>query len=83
VVSAQDVGRSCGGDAAEQRHGVEQLGARKPIDEIIASMNQVAEGVKASSVIMEFAARGGARWRGVPRDVRSSAIDLSPSGSGF
>lgn len=31
------------------------MGAGKPIDEIIASMNQVAEGVKAASVIMEFA----------------------------
>src|SRR5215469_6083507 len=37
------------------RHVGEQLGAGKQIDEIIASMNQVAEGVKAASVIMEFA----------------------------
>ncbi len=28
----------------------EQLGAGKPIDEIIASMSQVAEGVKAAGV---------------------------------
>src|ERR1700737_1500783 len=41
------------------RHVGEQLGAGKPIDEIIASMNQVAEGVKAGSVIMEFAERYG------------------------
>ena len=34
-------------------------GAGKPIDEIISSMNQVAEGVKASSVIMEFADKCG------------------------
>jgi NAD-dependent glycerol-3-phosphate dehydrogenase C-terminus len=37
------------------RHVGEQLGAGKPIDEIIASMNQGAEGVKAASVVMEFA----------------------------
>lgn len=37
----------------------EQLGAGKPLDEILASMNQVAEGVKASRVIMEFAAQYG------------------------
>src|ERR1700734_4524651 len=37
----------------------EQLGAGNPIDEIIASMNQVAEGVKAASVIMEFAEKHG------------------------
>jgi glycerol-3-phosphate dehydrogenase (NAD(P)+) len=32
-----------------------KLGAGKPIDEIIVSMNQVAEGVNAASVVMEFA----------------------------
>src|ERR1700732_3409614 len=42
---------------SRNRHVGEQLGAGKPIDEIIASMNQVAEGVKAASVIMEFAER--------------------------
>jgi glycerol-3-phosphate dehydrogenase (NAD(P)+) len=40
---------------SRNRHVGEQLGAGKPIDEIIASMNQVAEGVKAASVVMEFA----------------------------
>jgi glycerol-3-phosphate dehydrogenase len=29
--------------------------ASQPIDEIIASMNQVADGVKAVGVVMEFA----------------------------
>src|ERR1700752_2192628 len=37
----------------------EQIGAGKPIDEILASMDQVAEGVKAASVIMELAERYG------------------------
>jgi glycerol-3-phosphate dehydrogenase (NAD(P)+) len=45
----------CTSQRSRNRHVGEQLGAGKPIDEIIASMNQVAEGVKASSVIMEFA----------------------------
>jgi glycerol-3-phosphate dehydrogenase (NAD(P)+) len=35
------------------------LGSGKTVQEIIASMNQVAEGVKAASVIMEFAEKYG------------------------
>ena len=46
---------TCTSKRSRNRHVGEQLGAGKPIDEIIASMNQVAEGVKAASVIMEFA----------------------------
>jgi glycerol-3-phosphate dehydrogenase (NAD(P)+) len=46
---------TCTSQRSRNRHVGEQLGAGKPIEEIIASMNQVAEGVKASSVIMEFA----------------------------
>jgi glycerol-3-phosphate dehydrogenase (NAD(P)+) len=46
---------TCTSQRSRNRHVGEQLGAGKPIDEIIASMKQVAEGVKASSVIMEFA----------------------------
>mgnify|MGYP000604349411 CR=1 FL=1 len=46
---------TCTSQRSRNRHVGEQLGAGKPIDEIIASMNQVAEGVKASSVIMSFA----------------------------
>ena len=37
----------------------EQLGLGKTIDEIIADMNQVAEGVKTSAVVMELAERYG------------------------
>ncbi|MGO9098335.1 MAG: NAD(P)H-dependent glycerol-3-phosphate dehydrogenase [Mycobacterium sp.] len=46
---------TCTSQRSRNRHVGEQLGAGRPIDEIIASMNQVAEGVKAASVIMEFA----------------------------
>src|ERR1700739_2545216 len=46
---------TCTSKRSRNRHVGEQLGAGKQIDEIIASMNQVAEGVKAASVIMEFA----------------------------
>src|SRR6516162_10125454 len=46
---------TCTSQRSRNRHVGEQLGAGKQIDEIIASMSQVAEGVKASSVIMEFA----------------------------
>ena len=37
----------------------EEIGAGKTIDEVLAGMNQVAEGVKAASVIMEFADKYG------------------------
>jgi len=50
---------TCTSQRSRNRHVGEQLGAGKSIDEIIASMNQVAEGVKASSVIMEFADKYG------------------------
>ena len=50
---------TCTSQRSRNRHVGEQLGAGKPIDEIIASMNQVAEGVKAASVIMEFAKKYG------------------------
>src|ERR1700743_2211109 len=46
---------TCTSQRSRNRHVGEQLGAGKPIDEIIASMNQVAEGVNAVSVVMEFA----------------------------
>ncbi|KUI30515.1 glycerol-3-phosphate acyltransferase [Mycobacterium sp. IS-1496] len=46
---------TCTSQRSRNRHVGEQLGAGKPIDEIISAMNQVAEGVKASKVIMEFA----------------------------
>ena len=50
---------TCTSQRSRNRHVGEQLGAGKTIDEIISSMNQVAEGVKAASVIMEFADKYG------------------------
>jgi glycerol-3-phosphate dehydrogenase (NAD(P)+) len=50
---------TCTSQRSRNRHVGEQLGSGKSIDEIIASMNQVAEGVKAASVIMEFAEKYG------------------------
>jgi len=50
---------TCTSQRSRNRHVGEQLGAGKPIDEIISSMNQVAEGVKAATVIMEFADKYG------------------------
>jgi len=50
---------TCTSQRSRNRHVGEQLGAGKSIDEVIASMNQVAEGVKAASVIMEFADKFG------------------------
>ncbi|MBX7432678.1 NAD(P)H-dependent glycerol-3-phosphate dehydrogenase [Mycobacterium sp. Y57] len=50
---------TCTSQRSRNRHVGEQLGAGKPIEEITGSMNQVAEGVKAASVIMEFADKYG------------------------
>lgn len=46
---------TCTSQRSRNRHVGEQLGRGKTVEEIITSMNQVAEGVKAASVIMEFA----------------------------
>jgi glycerol-3-phosphate dehydrogenase (NAD(P)+) len=48
---------TCTSQHSRNRHVGEQLGAGKSIDEAIASTSQVAEGVNAASVIMEFAER--------------------------
>jgi glycerol-3-phosphate dehydrogenase (NAD(P)+) len=50
---------TCTSQRSRNRHVGEQLGQGKTVEEIIASMNQVAEGVKAASVIMEFADKCG------------------------
>jgi glycerol-3-phosphate dehydrogenase (NAD(P)+) len=50
---------TCTSQRSRNRHVGEQLGAGKPIDEIISSMSQVAEGVKAAGVVMEFADKYG------------------------
>ncbi|OBJ72494.1 NAD(P)H-dependent glycerol-3-phosphate dehydrogenase [Mycobacterium sp. 1274756.6] len=46
---------TCTSKRSRNRHVGEQLGSGKTVEEIIAAMNQVAEGVKAASVVMEFA----------------------------
>ena len=50
---------TCTSKRSRNRHVGEELGSGKTIQDIIASMNQVAEGVKAASVIMEFAEKYG------------------------
>ena len=50
---------TCTSQRSRNRHVGEQLGQGKTVEEIIASMNQVAEGVKAASVVMEFADKYG------------------------
>ncbi|MBB2989567.1 glycerol-3-phosphate dehydrogenase (NAD(P)+) [Mycolicibacterium iranicum] len=50
---------TCTSQRSRNRHVGEQLGQGKTVEEIIAAMNQVAEGVKAASVIMEFADKYG------------------------
>src|ERR1700739_910241 len=50
---------TCTSPRSRNRHVGEQIGAGKPIDEILASMDQGAEGVQAASVIVELAERYG------------------------
>ncbi|MGE2733786.1 NAD(P)H-dependent glycerol-3-phosphate dehydrogenase [Mycolicibacterium vaccae] len=50
---------TCTSQRSRNRHVGEQLGQGKTIPEIVSAMNQVAEGVKAASVIMEFAEKFG------------------------
>jgi glycerol-3-phosphate dehydrogenase (NAD(P)+) len=50
---------TCTSPRSRNRHVGEQIGAGKPIDEILASMDQVAEGVKAVGPIMELAENHG------------------------
>jgi glycerol-3-phosphate dehydrogenase (NAD(P)+) len=50
---------TCTSKRSRNRHVGEELGSGKSVQEIIASMNQVAEGVKACSVVMEFAEKYG------------------------
>ncbi len=50
---------TCTSQRSRNRYVGEQLGAGKPINEVIASMSQVAEGVRAAGVIMEFAGQYG------------------------
>jgi len=50
---------TCTSKRSRNRHVGEELGSGKTVQQIIESMNQVAEGVKASSVIMEFAEKYG------------------------
>jgi len=50
---------TCTSPASRNRRVGEELGKGKKIDEVLAGMNQVAEGVKTVSVVMEMAAERG------------------------
>ena len=50
-----DLLATCISPQSRNRHVGEQLGKGKTIDEVIADMNMVAEGVKTSKVVMEMA----------------------------
>jgi glycerol-3-phosphate dehydrogenase (NAD(P)+) len=49
-----DLIATCASKQSRNRHVGEQLGRGRTIDEITAEMNQVAEGVKTSRVVMEL-----------------------------
>ncbi len=59
VAGLGDLIVTCTSPRSRNRHVGEQIGAGKPLNEILASMDQVAEGVKAASVIMELSDRYG------------------------
>jgi len=50
---------TCTSPQSRNRHVGEELGRGKSIDEVLAGMKQVAEGVKAAPVIMKLAAEAG------------------------
>jgi glycerol-3-phosphate dehydrogenase (NAD(P)+) len=50
---------TCTSPASRNRRVGEELGKGKKIDEVLAGMNQVAEGVKTVSVVMDMAAERG------------------------
>lgn len=50
-----DLVATCISPQSRNRHVGERLGKGQTIDEIIAAMNMVAEGVKTSKVVMEIA----------------------------
>jgi glycerol-3-phosphate dehydrogenase (NAD(P)+) len=52
-----DLIATCTSRQSRNRHVGEQLGQGRKIDEIIADMNQVAEGVKTTRVVMELGAK--------------------------
>jgi len=51
-----DLIATCASKQSRNRHVGEQLGRGRTIDEITAEMNQVAEGVKTTKVVMELGA---------------------------
>lgn len=54
-----DLVATCTSRHSRNRHVGEELGKGRTLDEIIADMNQVAEGVKTSRVVMELGAKHG------------------------
>ncbi|MAE93875.1 MAG: NAD(P)H-dependent glycerol-3-phosphate dehydrogenase [Deltaproteobacteria bacterium] len=52
-----DLIATCTSKQSRNRHVGEELGKGRTIDEIIAAMNQVAEGVKTTRVVMELGAK--------------------------
>ncbi|MDJ0787525.1 MAG: NAD(P)H-dependent glycerol-3-phosphate dehydrogenase [Myxococcota bacterium] len=54
-----DLIATCTSRQSRNRHVGEELGKGKTLEEIIAAMNQVAEGVKTTRVVMELAAKYG------------------------
>lgn len=51
-----DLIATCVSRQSRNRHVGEQLGRGKPVDQIVAEMSMVAEGIKTSQVVMEVAA---------------------------
>ena len=54
-----DLIATCTSRQSRNRHVGEELGKGRKLDEIIAEMNQVAEGVKTTRVVMELGAKHG------------------------
>jgi len=54
-----DLVATCTSEKSRNRHVGFQLGCGRPLDEIVAEMNMVAEGVKSTPAVLELARRNG------------------------
>ena len=54
-----DLIATCASPQSRNRHVGVELGKGRPLDEIVAEMNMVAEGVKTTAAVLELAARHG------------------------
>ena len=73
-----DLIATCTSPLSRNRHVGEELGKGRKIDEIIASMNMVAEGVKTSRVVVQLGERVGVQMPIAEHVVKVVHEGMSP-----